>query len=140
MSTPPIAAGEQRIRMTRTGGYIRMLIAVVREVAARSDTPIPDTIRMERDGQMLANMTSRINRLYQRERSGYVPDIGLQLWDFEHDLDGKIGYGMRDQWLPTTTATRLEVVGTFLGTTPTVQFITIDYQPPQGSDASIFGG
>lgn len=140
VSTPTIAAGEQRIRMTRTGGYIRMLLLVVREVATRSDTPVPDTIRLERDGQMLANMTSRLNRFYARERTAYAPDTGLVLFDFEHDLDGKIGYGMRDQWLPTTTATRLEVVGTFAGTTPTLQVITIDYQPPQGSDGAIFGG
>lgn len=140
VATPAIAVGEQRVRLTRTGGYIRLLLAVVRDSGARSNTPYPDTLRMERDGQMLSNLTNRINQFYARERSGYAPDTGLLLWDFEHDLDGKIGYGMRDQWLPTTTATRVEIVGTFAGTTPTMQLITIDYQPPAGNDSAIFGG
>lgn len=137
VATPTVAAGEQRIRLTRTGGYIRQLLFVFRESGARSATPVPSTMRLERDGQMLANMTDRINALYARERTGYAPDTGLVLFDFEHDLDGKIGYGMRDQWLPTTTATRLEYVGTVGGSAPSLKIITVDFQPPAG--ANIFG-
>ena len=136
-STPTVAAGEQRIRLTRTGGFIRQLLFVYRESGARSATPIPSTMRLERDGQTLANLTSRIASIYARERTGYAPDTGLVLFDFEHDLDGKIGYGMRDQWLPTTTATRLEKIGTVGGSAPTLRIITVDFQPPQG--ANIYG-
>ncbi len=128
-SNPAIAVGENRVRLSRTGGFIRGIILVNRDAAARSNTPVPATLRAERDSQLLFNASDGILRKYMRERSGYQVDTGVRVIDFCHDLDGKIGFEMRDQWLPTTTATRLELVGTWAGTTPTLDVITVDVSP-----------
>lgn len=131
-STPVIQAGEQRVRFTRVGNMIRGLILVLRNTAnprLRTTVDFPDQFRIEFDSKNLAVIHRDILRHYMRERSGYAPDAGVIVLDFAHDLDGHTGNEMRDQWLPTTQATRLELVGNFGAAAGQLQIITNDVAP-----------
>ncbi len=131
-STPVIQAGEQRIRFTRVGNMIRGLILVLRNNAnprLRTTVDFPDQFRIEFDSKNLVVAHRDVLRHYMRERSGYAPDTGVIVWDFAHDLDGHTGNEMRDQWLPTTQATRLELVGNFGAAAGKLDIITNDVAP-----------
>lgn len=126
-TTVNLAPGDQRVRLTRMGNMLRTIIFTVRTaVPARSLVDFPDPFRLEWDGKVVLNMSSLISRHYMRERSQLNPDPGVFVVDFTHDMDYKLGDEMRDQWLPTNQATRLELVGTFGGTIGTLQILTND--------------
>lgn len=129
-STPVIQAGEQRVRFTRVGNMIRGLILVLRTAAgARSTVDFPEQFRLEWDQKNLMVAHRDFLRSDMRRRSGYAPDTGVVVIDFAHDLDGRVGNEMRDQWLATTQATRLELVGTFGATASKLDVITNDVAP-----------
>lgn len=129
-STPPVVPGDQRIRMTRVGNMIRTLIFTLRTGAgARTTVDFPDLLRLEWDGKNLAVLHNIILRQYMQERSRLTPDTGVLVVDYTHDLDGFLGQEMRDQWLPTTQATRLELVGTFGASAANLQVLTNDVSP-----------
>ncbi len=131
-ATPVIQAGEQRVRMTRVGNMIRGLIFILRNNAnprLRTTVDFPEQFRLEWDQKNLMVVHRDVLRHYMRERSGYAPDTGVIVIDFAHDLDGRIGNEMRDQWLPTTQATRLELVGNFGAAAGQLQVITNDVAP-----------
>ena len=56
-------------------------------------------------------------------------DDGVLVFDWSHDLDGKIGGEMRDQWLATTPATRLEISGEWGANAARLQVLTNDVAP-----------
>lgn len=131
-STPVIQSGEQRIRFTRVGNMIRGLILVLRNTGnprLRTTVDFPEQFRLEWDQRNLAVVHRDVLRHYMRERSGYAPDTGVIVLDFAHDLDGRVGNEMRDQWLPTTSATRLELVGNFGAAAGKLDIITNDVAP-----------
>lgn len=131
-STPVVQAGEQRVRLTRVGNMIRGLILVLRSNAApplRTTDDFPQQFRIEWDTRNLAVIDRDLLRHYMWERSGYQPDAGVIVLDFAHDFDGRTGNEIRDQWLPTTGATRLDIVGTFGAATGALQVITNDVAP-----------
>jgi hypothetical protein len=131
-SLPVIQAGEQRIRHQRVGNMIRGLILVLRNTAnprLRTTVDFPDLIRLEWDGKNLFVGRRDYLRNLMYERSGMVPDTGVLLIDFAHDFDGRIGNEMRDQWLPTTSATRFELVGNFGANAGKLDIITNDVAP-----------
>jgi hypothetical protein len=124
-----ITAGDQRVRLTRMGNMIRSLVLVFRDTTpARSTTNFPDPFRLELDGKVLMVVGRTILRRYMWERSILTLgafDTGVVVLDFAHDFDGRIGHEVRDQWLPTTQATRLEIVGNF-GAAGTLSVLTND--------------
>jgi hypothetical protein len=131
-SLPVIQAGEQRVRFTRVGNMIRGWILVLRNNAnprLRTTVDFPELIRLEWDQKNLAVMRRDYLRNLMRKRSGYAPDTGVLVIDFAHDLDGRVGNEMRDQWLPTSSATRLELVGNFGANAGALQIITNDVAP-----------
>ncbi len=131
-SLPVIQAGEQRVRFTRVGNMIRGLILVLRNTAnprLRTTVDFPEQFRLEWDQKNLLVARRDYLRNQMRKRSGYAPDTGVIVLDFAHDLDGRIGNEMRDQWLPTTLATRLEVVGNFGANAGKLDIITNDVAP-----------
>ncbi len=130
-STPNVvASSENRIRMTRVGNMIRTLIFVLRDSSGdRTTTDFPDALRLEWDQRNLHVFSRDVLRRHMWEQSQLTPDTGVLVLPFSADLDGKIGMEMRDQWLATTEATRLELVGTFGSGASSLQILTNDVAP-----------
>lgn len=138
-------AGEQTIRLTRMGNLVRTIVAILRSGGARTDANFPDPIRFEYDGSLIEQVSRGIfiDRIVQRY--GFVAaanvangrDTGVFVWEFTHDLDGKPGYELRDLYLPTTQATRLDLRGSFTGAN-TLTVLTNDVAVPAGR--SVFKG
>lgn len=129
--TYAVLAGQNTIRLTRVGNYIRELILVLRRTAgtrANGQTDWADPLTLYLDTRPL-DMIEKNNWLHQMyERSGYggasgtnVPandspgglDNGVFVYDFAHEFDGLYGRENRDLWLPTLGSTRLELQGSF---------------------------
>lgn len=126
------ASGDQRIRLPRVGNLIRTLILQYRDDAAtpvRTTTEFPDPFRVELDGRILYNVGRDVWRGLMRERHSVAAEVGIIVLDYSHDLDGKVGGELRDLYLVTTQATRLELVGNFGGSGGTLQIITNDVAP-----------
>lgn len=131
-SLPVIQAGDQRIRMSRVGNMVRGLIFILRSTAnprLRTTVDFPAQIRIEWDQKNLMVCSRDYLRNRMRKNSGQTPDVGVLVLDFAHDLDGHTGNEMRDQWLATTSATRLELVGTFGANAGKLDILTNDVAP-----------
>src|SRR6266536_2036351 len=126
-----VNAGNQTLRLTRVGNYIRNLIFVWRRTAstrATGNADFPDPATLYLDTRPL-DIIERNNWLHQMfERSGWGAIIGasatvnenpggldnsVYVYDFTHEFDGSLGQENRDLWLPTLGSTRLELQGTF---------------------------
>lgn len=124
-------AGQQTIRLTRVGNYIRNLIFVIRRGGtsrANGNGDIADPTTMYLDTRPLDIVEPNNWRNTMYERSGFggavgtaVPandtprglDNGVYVYDFMHEFDGTLGQENRDLWLPTLGSTRLELQGSF---------------------------
>lgn len=124
-------AGQQTIRLTRVGNYIRNLIFVLRRggtsrLNGHGDIADPTTIYLDTRPLDIIEPNNWRNQMY--ERSGFggavgttVPandsarglDNGVYVYDFMHEFDGTLGQENRDLWLPTLGSTRLELQGSF---------------------------
>lgn len=129
--THNINAGQQTIRLTRLGNYLRNLIFVLRRngtsrANGHSDLPDPLTLFLDTRPLDIIERNNILNQMY--ERTGYgaavgtvVPalnspgglDSGVFVYDFMHEFDGTLGKENRDLWLPTLGSTRLELQGSF---------------------------
>lgn len=133
-----ISAGAQTVRLTRVGNIIRALLFVFRTTApARSTTNFPDPARIQLEGRIVENIGRDLWRFIAAEQTdqgftfadGTNPfPTGVLAYNFDTDLNGKTGDEMRDLWLPTSQATRLELVGTF-GSAGVLTVITNDIAP-----------
>lgn len=143
-----VNAGQQTIRLTRVGNYIRNLIFIYRATSngtrATADTNVPDPLTLLLDTRPI-DIIERNNWLHQMfEETGYgagyadaatykapskdTPgglDNGVYVYDFCHEFDGLIGRENRDLWLPTLGSSRLEVQGNF-GVAGTLTVLTND--------------
>lgn len=124
-------AGQQTIRLSRVGNYIRNLIFVVRRGGtsrANGHTDIADPTTLYLDTRPLDIVEPNNWRNTMYERSGFggavgttTPaldsprglDAGVYVYDFMHEFDGTLGQENRDLWLPTLGSTRLELQGSF---------------------------
>jgi hypothetical protein len=126
-----VNAGQQTIRLTRVGNYIRNMIFVLRRGGtsrANGHTDIPDPITLYLDTRPLDTIEPNNWRHQMYERTGFggavgteVPaldtpgglDAGVYVYDFTHEFDQSLGRETRDLWLPTLGSTRLELQGNF---------------------------
>lgn len=129
--TYPVLAGQNTIRLTRVGNYIRNLIFVLRRtsgtrVNGQADWADPTTLYLDTRPLDIIEKNNWLHQMY--ERSGFggavgteVPafdsarglDNGVFVYDFMHEFDGTLGHENRDLWLPTLGSTRLELQGSF---------------------------
>lgn len=135
-----ISSGLQTVRFPRVGNLLRTLILVNRDTTpVRSTTNFPDPAQMQLDGRILLNEGRIYWQTQMTERYDYAGvaggsavivqlDTGVFVWDFTHDLDYKPGNELRDLYIPTTQATRLELQGTF-GAAGTLTILTNDVAP-----------
>lgn len=124
-----VSAGSQTFRLSRVGNSIRNLVLVTRDnTGARIGTSLPDPLQVMLDGRLLFTIPRGLLTHYQAERYGYtgtqIP-TGVYVFDMTHDFDGHPGGELRDQWLHTTSATRLELQGSF-GSAGTLTILTND--------------
>lgn len=131
-----VSAGQQTIRLTRVGNYIRNLIWVLRRSStsrANGHTDWPDPFYLYLDARPLdiAPRLLLLEQMYRRSGFGGRAaggaltsalaldtagglDAGVYAYDFTHEFDGSIGQENRDLWLPTLGSTRLEIQGNFV--------------------------
>lgn len=124
-----VSAGQQTHRFSRVGNAIRGLVLVTRDASgARVDTIFPDPLLLLWDGRQLATYNAKVLRHHIAERYGYTGtqlDTGVYVLDRTHDFDGHPGGELRDGYLHTTSASRLEVQGSF-GAAGTLTILTND--------------
>lgn len=118
------ASGSNQVRFPRVGNSIRTLVAVLRDSdGARTNDEWPDPVQLRVDGNTLDNVARAVLRHRMAEQYGFDGaddaagglDTGVFAWSYAADLDGRPGFEMRDAYLATTQATRLEVEGSFGG-------------------------
>lgn len=131
-----VGSGQQTVRLTRVGNYIRNLILINRTAAtglrSTGDTNFPDPTTIYLDTRPMDTIAKAVWKHTEYERSGYggrAPagskltalaadvagglDAGVFVYDFTHEFDGSLGQENRDLWLPTLGSTRLELQGSF---------------------------
>lgn len=134
------ASGNNTVQFPRVGNLLRNLILINRDTTpVRSTANFPDPVQLQLDGRILLNEGRDYFRTVMTERNDYAGvsgssaaavqlDTGVFVWDFTHDLDYKPGNELRDLYIPTTQATRLELVGSF-GAAGTLSILTNDVAP-----------
>lgn len=131
-------SGAQTVRLTRVGNVIRSVIGIFRTTApARNTADLPDPMQLQLEGRIVQNIGIDLLRFIDWEQSvtplaendATNPNpAGVFAFNFDTDLAGKSGNEMRDLWVPTSQATRLELVGSF-GAAGTLTIITNDIAP-----------
>lgn len=136
-NSPAVNLGANTVRLPRVGNLIRNLICVQRTAAGvRITTDFPDPIQLVWDGRFVTNRGRDYFRHLMAERfdlAGAVDaadglDLGVFVFDFTHDFDGKPGGELSDGYLQTVQSTRLELVGSW-GAAGSVDIITNDVAP-----------
>jgi hypothetical protein len=121
-----VNSGNNTIRLTRVGNYIRNLIFVMEDqttplrsdgeaiwnaadpVYLYLDTRPLDIIEPNNWRETMFNRTGYGARGIALEAAGGL-DNGVRTYDFCHEFDGTLGHENRDLWLPTLGSTRLEL-------------------------------
>lgn len=143
--TKGVAAGAQTIQLPRVGNMLRNVIFMLYSTATpsiRTNADFPDPIQILWDARLLLNEARDIRRHYAFERWDYAGatggisgaaaiqlDTGVFVYDFTHEFTGHGGFELRDLWLPTTQATRLELSGTFGAAASALVVLTNDVAP-----------
>lgn len=125
-----VNAGNNTIRLTRVGNYIRNLIFILEDTTTplRSDGEAiwaaADPVYFYLDTRPLDIIEPNSWNETMFNRSGYGGalgttdpaldsagglDNGVRVYDFMHEFDGTYGHENRDLWLPTLGSTRLEL-------------------------------
>ena len=128
-----IVGGLNTIRLTDVGNLLRIVSFIFRDDSAprvRNDTELPqDSIRLTYDARDLENRTFRQWRKIMFERYGVTAPTGVLIYDKIHDGEGHAGNEARNQYLPTSDATRIEIIGTWTGTGGVLTVLTNDVAP-----------
>lgn len=127
----PVNAGQQTIRLTRMGNYVRNFVYVYRRTGgtrANGDADWPDPTTLYWDTRPLDTVEKNQWKNQIMERYNYVAavggasvaaetpggyDNGVFPYDFCHEFDAHVGLENRDLWLPTLSSTRWEIQGNF---------------------------
>lgn len=139
--------GQQTLRLSRVGNYLRELIFIARRTASTrangdADWPDPLTVYLDTRPIDIVERNNFKNQMY--ERSGYGRagvaneaaaglDNGVFVYDFAHEFSGLIGQENRDLYLETQDSTRLELQGNW-GSAGSLTVLTNDVQ----ADGPIF--
>lgn len=127
--TYTVNQGQNTIRMTRVGNYIRNLIFTLKRAGTsrangETDLMAADPVYLYLDTRPLDIIEPNNWRNTMFQRSGYGGSVGatvpaadsarglvngVRVYDFMHEFDGTYGHENRDLWLPTLGSTRLEL-------------------------------
>lgn len=108
-----INSGQNGTRITRTGSLIRTLAFVMRKSGARTEAVFPNPWTMNWDSRLLQVASARLLRKLMREYVEQLAerDVGVYVWGFSYGRERQFGANEINSWLPTVSATRLELVG-----------------------------
>jgi len=142
-----VNAGNQTVRFTRMGNYVRNLICILRNTSTgraggQSDWPDPMQVFLDARPVDTASKTLMTEQMFRRSGFGSrapggvltsaltydtagALDNGVWVYDFTHEFDQALGQENRDLWLPTLGSTRVELQGTF-GAAGTLTVLTND--------------
>jgi hypothetical protein len=122
-----VNSGNNTIRLTRVGNYIRNLIFVLENSTRSAGETIwgnADPVYLYLDTRPLDIIEPNAWKETIFNRSGYGGSLGsttpaadtakglengVRVYDFCHEFDGTYGHENRDLWLPTLGSTRLEL-------------------------------
>lgn len=121
-------------QLTRVGALIREWIVITRDTNGARVDGLPDPVQIQWDSRILLNEGVLLRRQYMYDRFGYgggqsAQDVGVYVYDFIHDLTGRAGAELRELYLPTTIATRMEIAGVWRNATTNVEVLTNDVAP-----------
>lgn len=135
-------AGNNVVKHTRVGNMIRNLIYVARRAGTSRANGQTDLVGQQlqwfADSRMLTNKVFEAIQMQMAEWYNFTsvtleaaggPDNGVFILPFMTEFDGMAGYEMRDHWLPTTQATRLELNVPNLANAGVLTVITDDVSP-----------
>lgn len=138
---PPTVVGQNTLKHTRVGNFVRNLIYINRRAGTSRANGEADlagvALQWFVDSRLLTNYSAEQLRMRMAEWFEFVsptfeaaggPDNGVFVLPFCSEFDGKAGYELRDLWLPTTQATRLELLIT-LANSGTLVIMTDDVSP-----------
>lgn len=133
--TYTVLSGQNTIRLTRVGNYVRNLILILRRASTsrangESDWADPTTLYLDTRPLDIIENNNWKHQMYERTGFGSqyataaaqvapladlagASDNGVRVYDFMHEFDGTLGRELRDLWLPTLGSTRLELQGVF---------------------------
>ncbi len=133
--TYTVLAGQNTIRLTRVGNYLRNMIFILRRAGTsrangEADWADPTTLYLDTRPLDIIENNNWKHQMYERTGFGaqyasasaqIAPladlagalDNGVRVYDFMHEFDGTLGRELRDLWLPTLGSTRLELQGNF---------------------------
>jgi hypothetical protein len=125
--TYAVNVGQNTIRLTRVGNYLRNLIFILRRggtsrVNGEADWADPTTLYLDTRPLDIIESNNWQHQMYERTGFGGAGvaneaakglDNGVRVYDFMHEFDGVLGRENRDLWLPTLGSTRLEIQGSF---------------------------
>jgi hypothetical protein len=139
---PNVNAGQNVVKHTRVGNYLRNIVYINRRAGtsrANGETDLANlTLQWYLDSRLLANREIEFIRWAMMEQFQFISTAAEAAGGFDNgvfvlpdtiaDFDGVAGYEMRNQYLPTTQATRLELVYT-LANAGVLEIITNDVAP-----------
>lgn len=131
-----VNAGQQQLRLSRVGNYIRMLVFILRDAAGVRIASYPAPLFINWDTRVLREYQQIVWRGQMASKYGLTGandaprglDTGVLVEDYCHEFDGDVGLELRDGWLPTVQSTRLEVTGNF-PVAGTLTVLTNDVSP-----------
>lgn len=111
-----LVSGRNTVRIKRVGNLFRNLVLISRDASddRMAAANMPDPIRISWDNLTLTDEGQDLRLMRQESFLGgvTVPD-GVYVYSFCDDLDGQSGFELRNQLLPTTVATKLEIDGSW---------------------------
>jgi hypothetical protein len=154
-----VAAGQSRQQLQRVGFLIRNMIFVLRDTggtrSGSGDTAFPDPFTLQFEAIQLIVRLKTIWLKLMAERFGvnatevlaggaaltgiYARDNAVFVEPFNLDFGLGAGAETRMGYLPTSSATRLEIQGTLGTGAGTLSVLTNDVAPSNGDDLAIVG-
>jgi hypothetical protein len=140
----PIGAGQQTVRLVRTGLFIRELICTLNlstGLRDTTDTDWADPVQLFLDGFELVNVSqnflwTELHSLYNLTPNGAAAggaagtrDVGVYVFQFVDDDSAVLGNEERNRYLPTLQSSRLEIRGAFAGSAAQLSVLTNDIAP-----------
>ena len=132
-----VNSGEQRLKLTRLGNLMRQIVFIFRNDASpsvRISTEYPTDLRLEFEQRIVHNVERQLFDNLYYEHTGVSVPTGVLVWDFTHEM-GRAGHENRNLYLPTTQASRVELVGSF-GGAGTLTVLTNDVAPAPVASAA----
>lgn len=108
-----VAKGQNQTRVTDTGNMMRMLAFIARKSGERTEEPFPDPYNLVWDTGFLRISTRRLLQIRMRELIEQLAerDKGVYLFNWSYGTHRHAGANEVNAFIPTVTATRMEVSG-----------------------------